>query len=119
MFYTLIIFIISGIIEALLFIFLSPLDNEGRINYLNAILFSLNTGLLIGSLYALFLFFVYWLMKAYDEIILKNFYRRAIFVGSLVAIILFLKLINALDYLIIVGLVVVVICLEIILSRKE
>lgn len=119
MFYTLILFVVSLIAEVLLLNFLSPLNSDETINFVNTILFSLNTGVLIGSIYALILFLIYWLIKAYDEIIYKNFYRRAFFVGVSVALTLFLKLIGSLDYLIVLGLVIIIICLEIILSKRD
>lgn len=118
-FYTLIIFIVSLILEFILINLLSPIDEQNKVNLLNAIIFSLNTGVLISSIYAMLLFFVYWILKAYDEIIYKNFYRRAILLGIIVAISLFLKLIDALDYIILGGLIIIVLCTEIIVSRKR
>ncbi len=118
-FYTFIAFIVSFLVEIYLINFLSPYNPDNQINLLNAFLFSINTGFLIATIYALLLFFVYWLLKAYDEIIYKSFYRRALLLWILVSTCLFLRLIGSLDLVIVTGLIIVVLCAELIYSKKR
>jgi len=119
MFFSLIIFIASFIVEVLILFFLYPDNSDGTINHFFVILFSLNTGVLFGAFYSLVLIFVYWILKAYDDIRERAFIRRSVLFGILVFLSVLLKLYSLLDIYITIGMVIVLVCLEFILSRKD
>lgn len=119
MFFSLIVFIASLIIEAIILVFFAPENSDGSINHLFIILFSLNTGVLFGAFYSLVLIFVYWLLHAYQDIRERSFIRRSILFGVFVFLCVILKLYNILDFYIIGGILIVFISLEFILSKRE
>lgn len=119
MFIGIIVFIISLIAEIAIFYFLSPSDTEGNLNHLSIILLSVNTGILVGSIYLLLLFLVYWLIKAYDDIKKRVFVRRSILLGVFVTISLLLKMYSIIDVYIFVGLAITFIAVEVIASQRN
>lgn len=119
MFFSLIIFIASIIIEAIILFMFSPDNSDGSINHIFIILFSINTGILFGAFYALMLIFVYWFLKAYDDIRERSFIRRSILFGGFVFLCVLLKLYSILDIYIFIGTLISFISLEFILSKRE
>ena len=118
MFIGIIVFIVSLIAEIAILFFLSPKDTSGALNHLSIFLLSLNTGILLGSLYLLLLFLTYWLIKAYDDIKKKLFVRRSVLLGLFVFITLMLRMYSILDVYILFGLAVTFIAIEVIASQK-
>jgi hypothetical protein len=110
-FYTIVVFIISIVLQIILFLFLSPYS-ESELNYINIMIFSLNIGVLIGSLFSIILFFAYWVLGAYKEIIYKSFLRRSVLLGLWTSINLFLRMIDLLDYILFGGIILSFIILE-------
>ena len=119
MFFSLIVFIASLIIEAIILLFFAPENSDGSINHIFVILFSLNTGVLFGAFYSLILIFVYWLLHAYQDIRERSFIRRSILFGIFVFLCALLKLYGILDIYIIGGILVVFVSLGFILSKRE
>lgn len=118
MFFSLLIFVASLIVEFLILFFSSPDNPDGEINHFFVILFSLNTGVLFGALYSLLLILVYWFLQAYHDLYERIFIRRSIFFGIFVFLIVLLKLYAILDFYLIMGMIVVFFCVEIITSYK-
>lgn len=114
MFYGIITFVISLITLSAIFFVVSPFDNSGQINPYLAFLISVNFGVLVGSFFMLMLFFVYWLLRAYDDIEKKAFYRRSITFGAYIFVITLLQIYSVLDIPIAIALFVAYICFEII-----
>lgn len=119
MFIDIIVFIVSLIAEILILTFLSPSDTTGSLNHFSILLLSVNTGVLVGSIYLLLLFLVYWLIKAYDDIKKRVFIRRSVMLGLFVTIALLLKMYSIIDVYILIGLVVVFIATEVIVSQRN
>jgi len=118
MFATLILFVISLISEGLMLYFASPEKPSGAINHLAIILFSLNTGVLLGTLFTLILFLVFFAMKAYEEIQNKSFIRRGAIFGLFITLLLIGKFYGVLDKYLIGFLAITMVAFEVIMSRE-
>ncbi|GIW57379.1 MAG: hypothetical protein KatS3mg083_324 [Candidatus Dojkabacteria bacterium] len=77
MFVALLLFFASLIVELLIVFLFNPIDDNGSLNLTNILIFGLNTGLLLGSLFALLQVLVYGYLSMYDEIASKVYIRRA------------------------------------------
>jgi uncharacterized membrane protein len=119
MFYNLLIFVGSLILEAVIVFAVSPENPDGSVNHLFAILFALNTGLVFSSFYSLVLFFIYWVMKAYEDIKKRIFISRAMVFGLFVTICTLLKIYDLLDLTIGIALVIALIAVEAIMTFRR
>jgi hypothetical protein len=119
MFAIIILFFLSFILEIMLFILTSPDAATGQINHLFVIVFSINSGVLMGTMYCFLLLGFYLFAKAQSELQNKAFVRRGVLFGILISTILLFKLYEFLDYFILTFLILVFIASELILSQKS
>jgi hypothetical protein len=97
----------------------SPVSSNGALNHSSIILFSINSGLLLGSLYCFVLLGFYLLIKAYTELQRRSFVRRGALFGVFVTSLLLFKLYNFLDLFIAGFLILVFVAADLILSQKN
>jgi hypothetical protein len=119
MFIIIILFALSLVLEVMMLFLTNPETASGTVNHLFVILFSVNTGILVGTLYCFLLLGFYFVIKAYSELQNRAFIRRGALLGIFVASILLFKLYNFLDAFIFGFLVLVCVGLELVLSQGK
>jgi hypothetical protein len=119
MFGLILVFFVSFMLEIVLFTLTSPVSASGGINHLATILFALNSGLLLGTLYCFILLGLYIAFKAYNELQRRSFIRRGALFGVLVISLLLFKLYGLLDVFIAVFSLIVFVAIDIIFSQKS
>jgi hypothetical protein len=119
MFILLLVFVLSFVVEVLLFLFTSPLHTSNVLSHLPIIFFSLNTGIVLGTLLSLLLIIFYLKLDAYDELQSKSFLRRGLMFGILVSSLLLSKLYSILDIPVFILLLLIFIVSDVLFSRKK
>ncbi len=119
MFVALLLFFASLIVELLIVFLFNPIDDNGSLNLTNILIFGLNTGLLLGSLFALLQVLVYGYLSMYDEIASKVYIRRSFIFGILIFLLVLLKVYGVLDWQIALALVIASSIFEILIAHKR
>ncbi|MFW5719834.1 MAG: hypothetical protein ACOCXT_02280 [Candidatus Dojkabacteria bacterium] len=118
MFITLLILLVSLISEILIILLLPPFINDSP-NHIAIILLSLNTGLLLGSIFNCLLIGIYLLLKEYSELSSRAFIRRSILFGVFICLVLLARLYALLDVFMLIFLAIIGVALELILSQRN
>jgi hypothetical protein len=118
MFITLVVFIVSLIVELLIIFLLNPINHSGLLNNVHVFIFALNTSVLLGSLFAVLQVVAYWYLHLYEDIITKVYVKRAFVFGIFSFVLIMLKIYGILDIQVFAALFVVFSLFELLVSRN-
>ncbi len=119
MFIALLLFFASFLVELLIVFLFNPINKDESLNFHYILIFAFNTGLLLGSLFALLQVLVYGYLYMYEEIASKVYIRRSFIFGILVFLLVLLKIYGMLDWQIAFALVIASSIFEIMVSNKH
>ncbi len=119
MFTAFLIFLFSAIVEIAVILLMSPIGSNEKINHVAVFLFSINSGVLLGTLYGLLLIFLYWLLGSSQDLQRKTFKRRSIMLGIFVSLFLLLKIYSLMDTFIVALMTFTFIAIDVILSLAK